>query len=140
MRPEEATQTRDGTPVRIYATDGKGRYPIHGAMLLPDGWELATWAEEGRYVRSSVSHHDLDLTDWRDEIPWDYLVPEIKYVARDKDGGWCGYEMRPGKDDVGWYVSKFSYNEGYRQIYPLDGVKMPNGPADYEQAIAKRPD
>jgi len=140
MKPEEATQTKDGTPVRIYATDGKNPYPIHGAMLSPTGWGLATWTAEGHCVRKSASLYDLDLTDWRDEIPWDYLVPEIKYVARDEDGDWCGYETRPEKDDVCWDISEYNYSEGYHQTYGLKSVKMPHSPADWKQAIAKRPD
>jgi len=40
-------QTRDGREVRIYATDGKGKYPIHGAILTDGGWEDQTWTHDG---------------------------------------------------------------------------------------------
>jgi hypothetical protein len=43
-------RTRDGREARVYATDGAGDYPIHGATRWPrEGWEEATWTAEGRY-------------------------------------------------------------------------------------------
>ena len=42
-------QTRDGKPVRIYATDCGGDYPIHGAMLLSDDWSVACWLPDGTF-------------------------------------------------------------------------------------------
>jgi hypothetical protein len=44
-------KTRDGREVRIYATDGGGAYPIHGAIKRPEGWVGATWGSTG-YVFS----------------------------------------------------------------------------------------
>ena len=41
--------TRDGSPVRIYATDGTSPYTIHGAIQRKDGWEEASWTESGQY-------------------------------------------------------------------------------------------
>ena len=41
--------TRDGNPVRIYATDGTYPYPIHGAIQRKDGWEEASWTKNGQY-------------------------------------------------------------------------------------------
>ena len=38
----------DGTEARIYATDGGGEYPIHGAILVDGSWEVETWTELGR--------------------------------------------------------------------------------------------
>ena len=40
-------QTRDGREVRIYATDGGGQYPIHGAVLEDGVWEPETWTIDG---------------------------------------------------------------------------------------------
>lgn len=36
-------RTREGQDVRLYAIDGKGQWPIHGAFLLDNGWKMATW-------------------------------------------------------------------------------------------------
>ncbi|MEN6532709.1 MAG: hypothetical protein ABFD89_03550 [Bryobacteraceae bacterium] len=49
-------QTRDGRPARIYATDGGGKYPIHGAVFLSGDstsdpwWVVETWTAEGRVL------------------------------------------------------------------------------------------
>jgi hypothetical protein len=40
-------KTRDGREVRIYATDGRGIYPVHGAVKVEDGWIPYTWQEIG---------------------------------------------------------------------------------------------
>ena len=40
-------QTRDGREVRIYATDGADKYPVHGSIKYETGWELFTWQLDG---------------------------------------------------------------------------------------------
>jgi hypothetical protein len=40
-------RTRDGREVRIYATDGGGSWPVHGAILEQRGWVYAIWSEDG---------------------------------------------------------------------------------------------
>ena len=40
-------RTRDGREVRIYAVDGRGKHPVHGAYLTEDGWKAYDWAADG---------------------------------------------------------------------------------------------
>jgi hypothetical protein len=40
-------RTRDGRKVRIYALDGEGGFPIHGAVLEADGWDSSDWTLSG---------------------------------------------------------------------------------------------
>ena len=40
-------QTRDGRQVRIYATDGGGTKPIHGAVFYGGEWKVRQWQEDG---------------------------------------------------------------------------------------------
>jgi hypothetical protein len=40
-------RTRDGLEVRIYATDGRGIYPVHGAVKVEDGWIPYSWKKVG---------------------------------------------------------------------------------------------
>lgn len=47
--PTKPVQTRAGREVRIYATDGGGCYPIHGAVKNSEGWEGACWRANGDY-------------------------------------------------------------------------------------------
>ena len=40
-------KTRDGREVRIYATDGNGHKPIHGAIREGESWVAYTWLYDG---------------------------------------------------------------------------------------------
>ena len=40
-------RTRDGREVRIYATDGGGHKPIHGAIREGESWVVASWLYDG---------------------------------------------------------------------------------------------
>ena len=44
-------RTRDGREVRIYATDGGGHYPVHGAIKKGDDyWDVAGWTINGAFL------------------------------------------------------------------------------------------
>ena len=53
-------RTVSNRPVRIYATDGEGAFPVHGAVLTDDGWESMTWAADGVY---GPRHSSLNLVE-----------------------------------------------------------------------------
>lgn len=40
--------TRDGHPVRIYATDANEDYPVHGAIYFGGAWLVESWTADGR--------------------------------------------------------------------------------------------
>lgn len=53
-------QTRDGREVRIYATDGGGDFPVHGAAREYSGWCECSWCQNGRYfVDGDLSADDI---------------------------------------------------------------------------------
>jgi hypothetical protein len=135
MRIEDATQTVGGHPVRIYAADGGGNWPIHGAFWVKSfGWICATWTEEGSIEISKIpSSYDLDLHDWRDEIPWDCLRDDIQWVARNYNNEWIGFADKP----THYFLTGFWFGAS---VANLGGIKMPTGPADWREAIAKRPE
>ena len=54
-------KTCDGLEVRIYATDGGGIYPVHGAIKLDHEWEFETWKLSGSYTDGEQDHR-YDLT------------------------------------------------------------------------------
>ena len=55
---DKTYRTRDGREVRIYATDGHGTYPIHGASNDSKyGWVPHAWLPDGRHASYTV--HDL---------------------------------------------------------------------------------
>jgi hypothetical protein len=45
--PKKQYRTRYGREVRIYAVDGGGHKPIHGAIREGDGWFLTSWLYTG---------------------------------------------------------------------------------------------
>ncbi len=42
-------KTRNGMKIRIYAVDGYYKYPIHGAILWDEDWEVESWDKDGLY-------------------------------------------------------------------------------------------
>jgi hypothetical protein len=64
--------TRDGRRARVYATDGVGNWPIHGAILYATkGWQVQTW-------RASGSSAFMDATN-----PADLMPPRPPVVVSD---------------------------------------------------------
>jgi hypothetical protein len=79
-------RTRDGKEVRIYATDGGGDYPVHGALCDNGIWIVTSWTKEGRYYKNQPEH-GLSLIE---------VVPLIERwaVIRKSDGHCIGtYKM-----------------------------------------------
>ena len=52
-------KTRCGFEARVYATDGKGTYTIHGALFDGEGWNPDVWKTDGRFCAFSGNPHDL---------------------------------------------------------------------------------
>ena len=52
-------RTRDGREARIYATDGSGHNPVHGAVKGSEGWGFMQWKSCGPVYRQSQSPADL---------------------------------------------------------------------------------
>lgn len=62
FKPGQEYRTRSGTRARIYAIDGSGNQPIHGAAILENdkGWWPAQWSATGWYYLDGATD-DLDL-------------------------------------------------------------------------------
>ena len=58
-------KTRDGREVRIYATDGGGPQPVHGAISGLNFWSTANWSKNGSYTVVYGQEHDNDLIEVR---------------------------------------------------------------------------
>ena len=66
--------TRGGNKVRIYAKDGGGEFPIHGAVFLSGGWHVQTWTANG-FIHVGVFSEPNDLIPDRREV-WVNEYPE----------------------------------------------------------------
>jgi hypothetical protein len=77
-------KTRDGCEVRIYAVDGGGRFPVHGAVKLDDGtWRQEEWTLTGSYNGESshghtIAHH-LDLIEVKPRIQREVWVNVFRH-------------------------------------------------------------
>ena len=54
-------KTRAGEDVRIYAVDGGGGSPIHGAVYTNDAWRIMLWDADGLRLGNMLP--DLDLIE-----------------------------------------------------------------------------
>jgi hypothetical protein len=51
-------KTRGGLPYRCYATDGGGRFPVHGSFFKNNEWHPIQHKENGMFG-DGEHHHDL---------------------------------------------------------------------------------
>jgi hypothetical protein len=58
---QETIETRCGLPVRIYATDHSGDYPVHGAVYKGDGWTWVHWVSSGDHFQDGTVQSLYDL-------------------------------------------------------------------------------
>lgn len=139
MQIKDCTQTKDGTPILIYNTKAGGKHPIHGAYWDASSkqWIIGEWTLLGR-LHCGIEDHpfNLDLTDWRDEIPWSHIRDDLIFVTREDylTQMWYAWKCRPENIDGTWRGSAV----GDRGL-SLQALKMPSGPVDWRQAIAERP-
>jgi hypothetical protein len=54
-------RTRDGQEVRIYATDGTGSHPVHGAVKISIGWISCCWMQEGFHMVNGGSYDLIEV-------------------------------------------------------------------------------
>jgi hypothetical protein len=79
--------TRSGLPVRVYATDGMGLYPVHGAINYGDGWDNSTWCANGAYTEGATegSRSLVPVKTWRVWRKED-AVPKYIMIRNKRDG------------------------------------------------------
>lgn len=61
-------KTRDGREVRIYATDGGGTRPVHGAVLMGDSWRQERWTINGDWAPEDMAATLYDLIEVKPRI------------------------------------------------------------------------
>jgi hypothetical protein len=59
--------TRNGLQVRLYARDGGGEFPVHGAVLIGKIWHPQHWTARGRAFLGGESELDLVPYGWSAE-------------------------------------------------------------------------
>ena len=80
--PKKQYRTRDGREVRIYAVDGGGHRPIHGAILENGEWLTERWSAGGEWAPQDCAASPYDLIEGRPRIQREVWVN----VYRHEDG------------------------------------------------------
>lgn len=124
-------QTRDGRAFVPYCIDAPAPYTVHGRL---EGESIPrAWRKNGR----SPDKRELDLLpapDWREQIPWDALADWVQWVAYSGDDQiWRAYEYEPVQMERRWGSKR-------GRSFILSAVRMPTPPADWREAIARRPE
>jgi hypothetical protein len=81
--------TREGSEVRIYATDGVEPYPVQGAIKRSEGWNCATWLSDGHVSR--CRENPDDLIEVKQRIKFE------RWVLVERDGGYSLWLDKPSK-------------------------------------------
>ena len=66
--PSKTYRTRDGREVRIYAVDGGGGMPVHGAILENGEWLTERWSAGGEWAPQDCAASPYDLIEVRPRI------------------------------------------------------------------------
>lgn len=85
--PKKLYRTRDGREVRIYAVDGGGRRPIHGAILENGEWLTADWSAGGEWAPQDCAASPYDLIEGRPRIKrevWVNVYPKCSSIHHSK--------------------------------------------------------
>lgn len=130
-------KTRGGYKFRVYATDGGGDYPIHGAYLIMDRWSFVMLTKEGAY-NTTWETTDFDLiSEWVEtpEVDWSLYPKWWDWIAMDADGEWYGYyNCIPTYEGDSWW---YNDNGGDGSHIPPQYAPKYNGHA--KDSLVKRP-
>lgn len=126
-------KTRDGHKVRIYATDGAREIcAIHGAYLMPIGWDNSAWYSNGSFYGNVDSEFDI-ISEWIDkpEVNWSTMPAWVNWVAQDKCRSWFGHENKPSISNSCW------------MSYTITYIPAPYAPqnytGDWKDSLVERP-
>lgn len=78
-------RTREGYEVRIYAVDGGGDYPVHGAIRTGDKWESKSWKSDGTYIGILPYRSEPDCFDLIEVRPYDHIKIDDKVWVSDTE-------------------------------------------------------
>lgn len=127
-------RTRAGDRARIYATDGAGPYPIHGAIEYNSEWMSWRWEKDGRVTSMCIYSPDDLISEWRDEVTFDWsrICPWLNWLAGDSNGSWWLYDNEPQQSTSVWTTM------GVQVGIPI--AYAPKWTGDWKDSLTKRPE
>ena len=113
-------KTRSGLPVRIYAVDGGGEYPVHGAVYNAeyDKWDIETWRIDLRCGKDNESEpYGLVVVSEYDNFNIDdKVIVWCSSDVNDKVRGHFAGLTKEGKPKV-WGMGRTSFtSDGYFEV------------------------
>ena len=70
-------RTRDGREVRIYATDGRGTIPVHGAIFSEElGWGFFCWRGDGSWADNACGFDLIEVKPRIKRMVWLNVFPK----------------------------------------------------------------
>lgn len=133
----EPVVLRDGRKayVRHRETDLTVGYPLLG---YTEHGDIMSWTVKGDAYRSRGGISIYDIVGMWVEPPlvfeyWDLLIEDIKYLAKDRDGDWVGYDEKPSKVEGFWAAQNL---DGYYSVGSLKKTAFPD--CDWENSLIER--
>lgn len=79
---DKECQTRDGTPVKVYAVYENQHFPVHGAICEDSTWLPRAWSKEGYYQYKPGHPYDLIEKPKNIEVDcWMNVYPNEGYAT-----------------------------------------------------------
>ncbi len=128
--------TRDGREARVYATDGGGKYPVHGAIRREDGiWNPFAMTTEGAMDSFQETESDL-ISLWtpRPEVNWAAMPAWHDTVIKSGVAGTWFSGRNLSHDDEG-YVA----NEPENNRLEIPRSHAPTFTGDWRNSKVQRP-
>ena len=126
---------RNGQKARVYATDGKPPYIIHGAILSSGNWKSNLWSDGGfNYSSKDETQADI-IGPWIDKpiVDWSVMPKWAKTVVMNKLRTWYWTDdpLPAGSSDH-WLISRSNHGVIPQEFHPrFDG--------DWRVSLVKRP-
>jgi hypothetical protein len=106
-------RTRDGREVRIYATDGRGEFQIHGAIKTDIGWSCSEWKLNGQsYANRSGPNDLIEVRQRHKRTVWLNIHPRTAKIYGSKELADIEAQSFSYKDRIACIKVELDFEEG----------------------------
>lgn len=102
--PGKFYRLRNAMKYRCYAVDGGGKFPVHGAALTGEGWEVCSHTLQGFFISDKKERKFDIISEWVDELDFDVsCLPawSNRFISMDQSGFWWTSQNEPTRSDAG---------------------------------------
>lgn len=109
--PKKQYRTRDGREVRIYAVDGGGDLPVHGAYMHGNTWRIISWTAAGSVYLFHKA--DADLIEVKPRVKRKVWVNVYPHRMGVPSGNKAYVDAHRGKDCIACVEIDIDVEEGH---------------------------